>query len=202
MRIAPQHGGWIELIVGPMFSGKSDELIRRLDRAMIAGQRVQVYKPAIDERYSADQVASHAGARIDAVAVTDTAAFVEQLRQIAATHHHHELPVDVIGIDEIQFMSDGIVEAVDALASRGVRVIASGLDQDFARRPFAHMPQLLAHAEFVDKLQAICMVCSGSASCTQRLIDGKPARLDDPLVQVGAAESYEARCRMCHRITP
>ncbi len=187
IRIPPQRGGWLEVICGPMFSGKSEEMIRRLRRAEIAGQRVVIFKPRIDDRYDATDVVSHAGARMRAVPVSSVA-------EIAAGAEGHE----VVGIDEAQFLGDGIVEAALELADRGVRVVVAGLDQDFRRLPFGPMPELLSHAEFVDKLQAVCHRCGGPATTTQRLVDGQPAPYSGETVVVGAAEQYEARCRGCH----
>ena len=187
IRIPPRQGGWLEVICGPMFSGKSEEMIRRLRRAEIAGQRVVIFKPRIDDRYDAADVVSHAGGRMRAVAVDGVAELVAR----SAGH-------DVVGIDEVQFFDGAIVEASLGLANRGVRVVVSGLDQDFRRLPFGVMPELLAHAEFVDKLQAVCHRCGGTATTTQRLVDGRPAPYLGDTVVVGAAEQYEARCRDCH----
>jgi thymidine kinase len=187
IRIPPQRGGWLEVICGPMFSGKSEEMIRRLRRAEIAGQRVVIFKPRIDDRYDVDDVVSHAGARMRAVPVSSVAEIV--------THAHG---CDVVGIDEAQFLGDGVVATALDLAERGVRVVVAGLDQDFRRLPFGPMPSLLTHAEFVDKLQAVCHRCGGPATTTQRLVDGRPAPYSGETVVVGAAEQYEARCRTCH----
>jgi thymidine kinase len=187
IRIPPQRGGWLEVICGPMFSGKSEEMIRRLRRAEIAGQRVVIFKPRIDDRYDVDDVVSHAGVRMRGVPV----ASVRELVARAAGH-------DVVGIDEVQFFETGVVGAALALADAGARVVAAGLDQDFRRLPFGPMPELLTHAEFVDKLQAVCHRCGGPASTTQRLVDGVPAPYSGDTVVVGAAEQYEPRCRDCH----
>jgi thymidine kinase len=187
IRIPPQRGGWVEVICGPMFSGKSEEMIRRLRRAEIAGQRVVIFKPVIDDRYDAADVVSHAGARMRAVPVTSVA-------EVASRAGGFE----VVGIDEIQFFEESIVETALELAERGTRVVAAGLDQDFRRLPFGPMPVLLSHAEFVDKLQAVCHRCGGPATTTQRLVDGRPAPYSGETVVVGAAEQYEARCRGCH----
>ena len=187
IRIPPSRGGWLEVICGPMFSGKSEEMIRRLRRAEIAGQRVAIFKPRIDDRYDATDVVSHAGARMRAVSVET----VPELVARAAGH-------DVVGIDEVQFFDASIVPAALSLADAGVRVVATGLDQDFRRLPFGPMPELLAHAEFVDKLQAVCHRCGGPATTTQRLVDGHPAPYSGDTVVVGAAEQYETRCRGCH----
>ena len=187
IRIPPSHGGWLEVICGPMFSGKSEEMIRRLRRAEIAGQRVVIFKPRIDDRFDTADVVSHAGLRMRAVPV----AGVAELEARAAGH-------DVVGIDEVQFFDASVVAAALALADAGARVVAAGLDQDFRRLPFGPIPDLLAHAEFVDKLQAVCHRCGGPATTTQRLVDGRPAPYAGETVVVGAAEQYEARCRDCH----
>ena len=187
IRIPPQRGGWLEVICGPMFSGKSEEMIRRLRRAEIAGQRVVIFKPRIDDRYDATDIVSHAGARMRAVPVASVS-------EIAA----HSQGYEVVGIDEAQFLGDGVVATALDLADRGVRVVVAGLDQDFRRLPFGPMPELLTHAEFVDKLQAVCHRCGGPATTTQRLVDGQPAPYSGDTVVVGAAEQYEARCRGCH----
>jgi thymidine kinase len=187
IRIPPQSGGWLEVICGPMFSGKSEEMIRRLRRAEIAGQRVVIFKPRVDDRYDAADVVSHAGARMRGVPVSSVA-------ELVARAQGH----DVVGIDEVQFFEPGVVDSALALADGGARVVAAGLDQDFRRLPFGPMPELLAHAEFVDKLQAVCHRCGGTATTTQRLIDGVPAPYSGETVLVGAAEAYEARCRDCH----
>jgi thymidine kinase len=183
------HGS-IEVICGSMFSGKTDELIRRLVRAKIAKQKVQVFKPAIDVRYAVEKVTSHAGADFDAMPIENSAEIKTKL----------EPDTTVVGIDEAQFMDDGIIEVVQQLAERGVRVLVAGLDMDFRGEPFGPMPILMSKAERVDKLHAICMVCGDEASRTQRLVNGKPARYDDPVVIVGASELYEARCRIHHEV--
>jgi len=183
------HGS-IEVICGSMFSGKTDELIRRLRRAVIARQKVQVFKPAIDVRYAIEKVTSHAGADFSAIPV-------EKSGDIPAKM---EPDTTVVGIDEAQFFDDGILEVTRQLADRGVRVIVAGLDQDFRGEPFGPMPALMSKAEQVDKVRAICMVCGEPASRTQRLVNGKPARYDDPVVIVGASELYEARCRQHHEV--
>jgi thymidine kinase len=183
--------GWIEVICGVMFSGKSEELIRRVRRAMIARREVQVFKSHLDARYAGIyQVSSHDGRTTEAVPV-DTP---EQI--VRALHDNTQ----VVAIDEAQFLDASIVEVVTALADRGKRVILAGTDTDFRGEPFGPMPQLLAVAEIVDKLHAICVVCGNPASRNQRLIGGKPARYDSPTIMVGSAESYEARCRGCHAV--
>jgi thymidine kinase len=174
-----------------MFSGKSEELIRRVRRAVIARKKVQVFKSHLDARYAGIyQVSSHDGRTVEAVPV-DTP---EQIAQLV-------LPdTQVVAIDEAQFLSEGIVDLATALANRGVRVILAGTDNDFRGEPFGPMPRLLAIAELVDKLHAICVVCGNPASRNQRLIEGKPARYDSPTIMVGSTEAYEARCRACHSV--
>ena len=174
-----------------MFSGKTEEMIRRVRRARIAKQHVQVFKPAIDTRYDAvEQVKSHDGLGHDAIPAASAAEIFAAV----------EADTTVIGIDEVQFFDADITRIVQQLADRGVRVIAAGLDMDFRGEPFGPMPQLMSEAERVDKLHAICVVCGAEASRTQRLIDGRPANFDDPIILVGGSESYEARCRHCHQI--
>jgi thymidine kinase len=186
----PSSHGTLEVICGSMFSGKTDELIRRLRRAVIARKRVQVFKPAVDVRYALEKVTSHAGGDFDALPVAKAERILDAL----------EPDVEVIGVDEAQFFDPGIVNVVRTLADRGLRVIVAGLDTDFRAEPFGPMPTLMAQAEQVDKLQAICMVCGEPASRTQRLVNGHPARFDDPVVIVGASEMYEARCRAHHEV--
>ncbi len=182
--------GHVEVICGSMFCGKTDELIRRLRRATIARQKVQVFKPAIDGRYNLEKVTSHAGSEFDATPLNSSREIVEQLAECTT----------VVAIDEAQFFDDNIVNVVDELAARGLRVIVAGLDLNFKGEPFGCMPVLMARAEQVDKLQAICMVCGEPACRTQRLVNGRPARYDDPVIIVGASELYEARCRLHHEV--
>lgn len=184
----PVNHGYIEVVIGPMYSGKSEELIRRLRRAKIAKQNVVVFKPQIDNRYSKEDVVSHNGDSINAIPINNA-------REI---YNHIDNKTQVVGIDEVQFFDEEIVEIAMNLADKGIRVIAAGLDMDFKGEPFGPTPKLLAVAEFVDKIQAICSVCGQPANRSQRLINGEPARYDDPIIQVGAVESYEARCRKCH----
>ena len=172
-----------------MFSGKSEELIRRLRRAEIAGQRALIVKPQIDNRFDIGHVVSHAGARMRAVAVAQSS----DIPGLAEGY-------DVVGIDEIQFFDAEIALVVDVLVARGTRVVAAGLDQDFRGLPFGAMPQLLCRAEILDKLQAVCHRCNGPATMTQRLVDGRPAPADGATIVVGALDSYEARCRACHEL--
>lgn len=183
--------GSVEVITGSMFSGKTDELIRRLRRATIARQKVQVFKPAIDVRYAMEKVTSHAGTAYDAKPVQFAREIMESLEE----------DTTLVGIDEAQFLDDEIVHYVRKLAEKGLRVIVAGLDTDFRGEPFGCVPALMAQAERVDKVRAICMVCGEEACRTQRLVNGMPANYDDPIVIVGASELYEARCRK-HHIVP
>jgi thymidine kinase len=183
-----QTGGWIEVIAGVMFSGKSEELIRRVRRAMIARKRIQVFKSRLDERYAGIfSVSSHDGRTVDAIPADSSSQISQQLDPMA----------NVVAIDEAQFLDAGIIPLVTSLAGRGRRVIVAGTDTDFRGEPFGSMPQLMAIAEVVDKLHAICVLCGGPASRNQRLIEGKPAPYESPTIMVGSTESYEARCRMC-----
>lgn len=186
------HSGWIECITGSMFSGKSEELIRRLKRGMYAKQKVVVFKPAIDDRYHKEKVVSHNGNAIEAITIKKAEEILEQ----------DLTEVYVIGIDEVQFFEDSVVEIAQDLAEQGHRVIVAGLDMDFRGKPFEPMPQLMAVSELVTKLQAVCAVCGAPASRTQRLINGRPAKEDDPIIMVGADESYEPRCRAHHIVAP
>lgn len=186
----PKDHGCIEVVCGPMYSGKSEELIRRIRRAEIAKQKVQVFKPTIDDRYDKRDVVSHRGDKIQGIPVSRSEDILNYLDE----------DTEVIGIDEVQFFDDGIVKVVNHLADNNKRVIVAGLDTDFRGEPFSVMPQLMAIAEFVDKITAICMKCGNPATKTQRLINGKPADYNDPIVLIGAKESYEARCRNCHEV--
>jgi len=185
------HTGSVEVITGSMFCGKTDELIRRLRRATIARQKVKVFKPVIDNRYAFEKVTSHAGNEFGAIPI-QTAVGVRDYLDDNTT---------VVAIDEAQFFGNDLIPIVQELADRGLRVIVAGLDTDFRGEPFGPMPVLMAQAEKVDKLQAICMVCGEPATRTQRLINGEPANFHDPVVVVGAAEMYEARCRAHHIVT-
>lgn len=184
------RGGWIEVICGSMFSGKTEELIRRVRRAEIARQRTQVFKPRLDNRYDVMKVASHDGAQYGAEVIEHPSEIWEKLNP----------DTTVVGIDEAQFFDWGIADIARALADKGLRVIITGLDMDFRGEPFGPMPLLMAEAEMVDKLHAICVQCGAAASRTQRLINGQPARYGDPIILVGASEVYEARCRECHQV--
>src|SRR5512139_635461 len=184
------HTGSLEVITGSMFCGKTDELIRRLRRATIARQKVQVFKPVIDNRYAIEKVTSHAGTDYHAIPIQKSTDIWTQL----------EADTTVVAIDEAQFFDPELIPIVRQLADRGLRVIVAGLDTDFRGEPFGPMPVLMAQAEKVDKLQAICMVCGEPATRTQRLINGEPANYHDPVVIIGAAEMYEARCRKHHEV--
>ncbi|MFC0525218.1 thymidine kinase [Pontibacillus salicampi] len=185
-----KQNGWIEVICGSMFSGKSEELIRRVRRATYGHLSVRVFKPAIDNRYAEESVVSHNGTSILARPINQS----ENILDYIDEH------IDIVGIDEVQFFDEQIVEVAQTLAERGHRVIVAGLDLDFRGEPFGVVPTFLAIAESVTKLSAICPVCGSPASRTQRLIDGKPASYDDPIIKVGASESYEPRCRHHHEV--
>jgi thymidine kinase len=183
-----KNDGWIEVICGSMFSGKSEELIRRVHRVQIAKKKVQVFKPTIDTRYSIQYIYSHNGTKIEAINISNSKELLEKT----------EPDTEVVAIDEAQFYDKGIVTICQKLADQGRRVMVTGLDQDFRGEPFGPIPELLAVAEYIDKLQAICMICGSPASRTQRLVNGKPAKYSDPTILIGAKETYEARCRKCH----
>ena len=182
--------GSLTVITGSMFAGKTEELIRRLRRALYAGRNVQVFKHALDARSETTEIRSHAGALHEALAVSAS-------KEISAGV---ETSTDVIAIEEAQFFDDGIVRVCGDLADRGYEVIVTGLDMDFRGQPFGPMPTLLAVADEVVKLRAICARCGRDAARSQRLIDGEPAPASAPTIQVGAQESYEARCRHCHEV--
>ena len=188
------HGaqdGWIEVISGVMFSGKSEELLRRVRRALIAKKKVQVFKSHLDDRYGGVfTISSHDGHEASATPISTSVQIAEAI----------EMNVDVVAIDEAQFLDDGVVKVANALADQGVRVIVAGTDMDFRVEPFGPIPLLLAIAEKIDKLHAICVRCGDLATRNQRLIGGKPAPAEGPTIQVGGSESYEARCRRCHEV--
>ncbi len=184
------NGGWIEVVCGSMFSGKTEELIRRVRRARIARQTVQVFKPLIDTRYQVEKVSSHDGINWEALPISNAREIFNSLQP----------DTNVVAVDEAQFFDWELSDVCRELANRGLRVIVAGLDMDFRGEPFGPMPLLMAEAEEVTKLQAICVVCGGPASRTQRLIDNKPAGYDQPVILVGGSESYEARCRKCHEV--
>ena len=182
----PKDIGWIEVVCGSMFSGKTEELIRRLMRAVLGKQRVQVFKPRLDNRYDATAVVSHSQLKVESTPV-------ERAEDI---FYHLHPETQVVGIDEVQFLGAEVVSVCETLAAQGRRVICAGLDQDFRGKPFEPMPQLLAIAEFVTKVHAICVVCGNPANRTQRTVASAER------VVVGAADAYEPRCRKCHRAEP
>lgn len=186
MREVVSHYGWVEVICGCMFSGKTEELIRRMTRAQIARQKLQVFKPAIDDRYGKEYVASHNANKIDSIPVSNALEILANLDDSTR----------VVGIDEAQFFDASLVEVVERLAARGIRVVIAGLDMDYKGRPFGPMPQLLAIAEQVTKLSAICVVCGAPATHSQRVSNSEET------VLVGAHDSYEARCRSHHHAEP
>ena len=182
--------GWIEVIVGSMFSGKTEELIRRIKVLEFAKKNVLVFKPALDNRYSDTKVVSHGGSSVDSIVVENARAILDFVRD----------DTDVVAIDEVQFFDPELMMVCDYLAKKGVRVMAAGLDTNFKAEPFGIMPNLITDAEFITKLTAVCMKCGAPATRTQRLVNGKPASYFDPIILVGASESYEARCRHCHEV--
>ncbi len=184
MQGTPRDTGWIEVICGPMFSGKTEELIRRLRRAAYARQKIEIFKPKIDTRYGELEIVSHSRQSLVAHPVQSA----EEILQLVAAD------VEVVGIDEGQFLGRGLVEVCQRLADRGVRVVVAGLDQDFRGVPFEPMPELLAVAEFVTKALAICVVCGNPAGRSQRVTRGGDR------VLIGATDAYEARCRRCHTV--
>ncbi|MEW8985820.1 MAG: thymidine kinase [Bacillus sp. (in: firmicutes)] len=185
-----KHHGWVEVICGSMFSGKSEELIRRVRRAQFAKQNIAVFKPKIDNRYSDEAVVSHNG----------TSFIARPIAHSTEIFQHIDPEIDLIAIDEVQFFDEEVVKVIQHLADSGHRVVVAGLDQDFRGEPFTVMPALMAIAELVTKLQAVCAVCGSPASRTQRLINGEPASYDDPIILVGASEAYEPRCRHHHQV--
>jgi thymidine kinase len=182
-------GGWVEVISGVMFSGKSEELMRRVRRAMIARKTCQVFKSHLDERYGGlYEVGSHNGGRVTAEPISNSLELAERVRP----------DTEVVAIDEVQFLDLGVIDVVNGLANRGIRVIIAGIDMDFRGHPFGPIAELLAIAEKIDKLHAICVCCGQLATRNQRLIDGEPAPAEGPTIQIGGLETYEARCRSCH----
>ncbi len=182
--------GWIEVVTGPMFAGKSEELIRRIHRLEYAHKNVVVFKPQIDNRYSKDDVVSHLQNKVKAIPIAHPSQILQYV----------EPKTDAVVVDEVQFFDRSIVDVLETLANRGVRVIVGGLDMDFRGEAFMVTAELLAKADFVTKLTAICVKCGEPATMTQRMVNGEPATYDDPIVLVGASESYEPRCRHCHII--
>ncbi len=183
--------GWIEVICGCMFAGKTEELIRRINRITYAKKSILVFKPKIDNRYDEGSVVSHSQKKIKSIVISNASEILENLPK--------ELPY-AIAVDEVQFFGEELIPVIESLANSGVRIICAGLDQDFRGEPFGIMPMILSRAEYVTKLQAICQVCGQPATRTQRIINGEPADYDDPIILVSAAEKYEARCRHCHQV--
>ena len=182
--------GWLETISGCMFAGKTEELIRRVKVLEFAKKEIMVFKPVIDNRYSDTKVVSHAGSSVESFIINDAAEILDMVKPTT----------EVVAIDEAQFFDDNICEVANELADRGIRVMCAGLDRDFRGEPFGPMPKLITEAEFVTKLAAVCNKCGAPATRTQRIINGRPASYNDPIILVGAAESYEARCRHCHEV--
>ncbi len=182
--------GYLEVICGCMFAGKTEELIRRIKTFEFARKKVLVFKPVIDNRYSNTAVVSHAGSSVESIVVSSPEEILE----------HVDEETEVVAIDEVQFFTDEVVDVIDELCKQGKRVMVAGLDTDFKAEPFGPMAKLITEAEFVTKLTAVCVKCGAPATRTQRIVNGKPASYDDPIILVGAAESYEARCRHCHEV--
>lgn len=182
--------GWIEVISGCMFAGKTEELIRRINILSYAKKNIIMFKPKIDNRYSDSEIVSHSGAKVPCLVVEKAQDILKKI----------EADTEVVAIDEVQFFDKDIVEVCEYLADKGIRVMVAGLDKDFRGESFGVMPELLTRAEFVTKLTAVCAKCGAPATRTQRLVNGKPAGFEDPIVMVGADESYEPRCRHCHQV--
>ena len=182
--------GWIEVICGCMFAGKTEELIRRINVLSYARKNILVFKPKIDVRYSTTEIASHAGSKVPCIVISEAKEIL----------NHVNYDTDVVAIDEVQFFDEDVVDICEYLADSGLRVMVAGLDKDFRGEPFGVLPDLLTRAEFVTKLTAVCAKCGAPATRTQRIINGKPASFNDPIVLVGAKEAYEPRCRHCHEI--
>lgn len=185
--------GMVEVITGCMFAGKTEELIRRINVFEFAKKEVVVFKPKIDNRYSEDKVVSHAGSSVQSIQASSAKEVMDYMEQ------HPE--IEIIAIDEVQFFDEEIILVINHLADSGKRVMVAGLDMDFRGEPFGVMPTLMTQAEFVTKLTAVCTQCGSPGTRTQRLVNGKPAKYDDPIILVGASEAYEARCRHCHHIS-
>lgn len=183
------RAGWIEVIVGSMYAGKTEELVRRIKRIQYAKKDCLVFKPKIDNRYSENEIVSHNKSKVNSIKIEKAYEIYDYIKD--------KLPY-AVAIDEVQFFDNGIIQVAEDLADKGVRVILAGLDKDFRGEPFGVVPELLARAEYVTKLEAICQVCGAPATRTQRLINGKPASYNDPIILIGATEHYEARCRHCH----
>lgn len=190
MNYYTNEGGWVEVICGPMFAGKTEELIRRTTRMEFAKKNFLVFKPVIDQRYSMNEVVSHSKYKKKAINISDP----------KDIYNYLSLDTQAVVIDEVQFFDEKMIDVISDLANHGLRVICAGLDLDFKGQPFGIIPSLLAIAERITKLSAICVCCGAEATRTQRIINGKEAYIDDPIVLVGAKESYEARCRKCHKV--
>lgn len=184
------QNGWLEVISGCMFAGKTEELIRRIKVLEFAQKNILVFKPRIDDRYSDTKVASHAGSMVESHVIDSAKEILDYVKE----------DTDVVAIDEVQFFDEDVIEVCDILANHGIRVMVAGLDTDFRGEPFGVMPTLITQAEFVTKLTAVCVKCGSPATRTQRIVDGQPAKYEDPLIVVGAKEQYEARCRHCHQV--
>lgn len=182
--------GWIETISGCMFAGKTEELIRRIKVLEFAKKEILVFKPVIDNRYSETKVVSHAGSSVESYVIQDAIEILDMVKP----------STQVVAIDEVQFFGENVIDVANELADRGIRVMCAGLDRDFRGEPFGPMGKLICEAEFVTKLAAVCNKCGAPATRTQRIINGKPASYYEPVILVGAAESYEARCRHCHEV--
>lgn len=182
--------GYIEVVCGPMFAGKTEELIRRIKRLQYANKRFLVFKPSLDNRHSKTEIVSHDNNRFNTISVNNSQEILKHLTE----------DIEVVVIDEVQFFDNKIIKVIDNLANRDIRVIVGGLDLDFRGEPFGPMPQILAIAEYVTKLTAICVVSGAAATRTQRLINGKPAKYNEPIVLIGAEESYEPRARKHHKV--
>lgn len=186
--------GWVELITGCMFAGKTEEFIRRIKRYQFSGENVLVFKPKIDDRYSKEDIFSHSGMKIEAIAISSTA----EIKKIVVEHISENPELRIIGFDEVQFIDTDIVAYIEELANSGMIIVANGLDKNFKSEPFQNVDKLLVLAEYVDKLTSICKQCGGNANRTQRIVDGKPAKADEPIILVSANDHYEARCRHCY----
>lgn len=182
--------GWIEVICGSMFAGKTEELIRRITRIRLAKKEVVVFKPVIDDRYAKVEVVSHSQRKVKSIPINNSSEIFPNLTSLPYA----------VAIDEAQFFDEGLINVIEKLANMGVRVIVAGLDLDFRGEPFGIMPFILSRAEYVTKLHAICQVCGEPATRTQRLIDNKPAFYEDQIILVSAQDKYEARCRHCHQV--
>lgn len=185
--------GWIEVICGSMFAGKTEELIRRITRIKYAKKDIIVFKPSIDDRYDKTDVVSHSQRKVKSIVVKNS----DDIQQYIDTL---EVMPYAIAIDEVQFFDRGLIAIIEDLANKGTRVIVAGLDLDFRGEPFGIMPDILARAEYITKLHAICQVCGDLATRTQRIIDNRPAYYEDEIILVSAKEKYEARCRHCHEV--